>query len=644
MGPARYPLAPMRTVITALLCLVPSAFTASTASTARAAAPRDPTDEQIAAVTQALHRDRRSPRAAAHLAQLKGLEPESQELSRLAASYARTAEDSQALPEVRAMARLQLAEVERARGNPQRQANNLKRLGFVQGWFVVGPFDDEGKRGFETVQPPERALDLTAIYPGKGGDAAWGELAPEAVDAGFVHAGAALRREQEVCAHALALVEAGRDERVALWFGGSGPSRVTVNGAVAVEDRGYHPARPNQHGAQVSLRRGVNRLQVKLCSQEGRMGFYLRLADAQGAGRVFPQPAASPLPPQPAPGARPVQLPGVVARLEALAAAAARRGGAAGRREEAEARVNLSRVLTALQPVDPSERRALNEARRAVELAPDSADARLLAAGLEADENQRREQLEGALAAAPEEPRVLVAVARDLLARDRAQAAVRLLERAVGAAPAYGPARALLAEALDRSGLEARGALAAAEAAALLPTSPDAVRAAARVARRLGRLDEAAWLLRKVLSLRFDDVEARAALAQLLLDRGDVDGAAALLAEGLRVRPGQLDELLRLADVLAANGRREEAEARYAEARRVSPSAAEPWERRGRARLRAGRDADALADLHRALDLEPQRRALKDSRAEPGAAARALRGAVCPRRAGRRQDARRRGR
>ncbi|HSM93483.1 MAG TPA: DUF3857 domain-containing protein, partial [Anaeromyxobacteraceae bacterium] len=152
----------------------------------------------------------------------------------------------------------------------------------------------------------------------------------------------------------------------------------------------------------------------------------------------------------------------------------------------------------------------------------------------------------------------------------------------------------------------------AAEAAALLPTSPDAVRAAARSARRLGRLDEAAWLLRKLVSLRFDDVEARASLSQLLLDRGDTEGAVALLAEGLRVRPGRVDELLRLADLLAANGREEEAEARYADALRVSPAAEEAWERRGRARLRAGREADARADLARALELEPQRRALKD--------------------------------
>ncbi len=597
----------MRQVIAALLCC------ASALPAASADAPRDPIAERIGAVTRALHEDRRSPRAAAHLAELAGLEAESGDLSRLATACAVISGEPQALPEVRAMARLQLAGIERARGNLQRHVNHLRRLGFVTQWRVVGPFDDEGKRGFETVHPPERALELEASYPGKGGDAVWREVATEVVEAGFVHLGAALPREQEVCAHAVALVDFRHDQRVGLWFGASGAARVLVNGAVAIEDPGYHPARPDQRGAEVSLRRGVNRLQVKLCGQDGRMGIYLRLVDGRGGALAFTQPAAAvPLPPQPAPGARPVAIPGVVARLEARAQAAARRRGAGARVAEAEARVDLARVLTALQPFDPAERRALNEARRAVELAPGSVDARLLAAGLEVDDNRRRDLLEGALAAAPEEPRVLLAMARDALTRERAQQAVRLLEHAVRAAPAFGAARALLSEALERAGLEARAALVAGEAAVLLPTSPDAVRAAARAARRLGRLDEAAWLLRKAVSLRFDDGEVRASLAQLLLDRGDLDGAAALLSEGLRVRPGQVDDLLRLADLMAANGRLDEAEARYAEALRVSPSAAEPWERRGRARLRAGREAEALADLKRALELEPQRPTLKD--------------------------------
>jgi len=578
----------MRLALAALLCLA-SAPSVSAAPPP----PRDPIAERIAAVGEALARDRREPRAAALLAELGSLEEEAPDLARIAALYGRLADDAEALPEVRALARLRLAQVERARGNLQRHAAQVKRLGFVTDWRAIGPFDDEGKRGLAEVQPPERELLLDAVYPGKAGEASWRAVPQEAIDSGYVDVGSALARARAACAHALALVEAPREERVELWFGASGAARVLVNGAVAIEDRGYHPARPDQRGAQVTLRRGVNRLQIKLCVQDEAMGFYLRLVDGRGAALALPSAPPGALPPPVSPGARPAPVAGVVERLEARAAALGRRPGAAARLAEAQARVDLARAIAVLQPYELEDRRALAEARRAAALAPGSVDARLLAASLEEDVNRRREQLDAALAAAPDDPRVLVAVAEELVARGRANAGARLLEKAVQLAPGYAAARVFLALALDALGLDGRGAVLLSEAAALLPTSPVAVKEAARSARRLGRLEEAAWLLRKAVSLRFDDAEARGSLAQLLLDRGDVDGAVALLAEGLRVHPGDADAVLRLADLLAANGRAAEAEPRYEEALRIAPASAEAWERRGRARLRAGREAEA---------------------------------------------------
>jgi len=56
------------------------------------------------------------------------------------------ADDASALTEVRALARLQLSELERSRGNLQRSFALAKRLGFVTDWRAIGPFDDEGKR------------------------------------------------------------------------------------------------------------------------------------------------------------------------------------------------------------------------------------------------------------------------------------------------------------------------------------------------------------------------------------------------------------------------------------------------------------------------------------------------------------------
>lgn len=205
------------------------------APTARPATA-DPLADRFAAAVSALERDRRSPEGIADLAALGALEDDVLDLGRLAAVYERTAGDATAHPEVRSLARYRLAGLERSRGNLLRSQAQLRRLGFVDGWTVIGPFDDEGKRGSATAYPPEQGVDLAGRYPGKAREVTWRPLPRDAEELGFVALGAALRPAREVAAYALAVVVAPRDERVRLWFGGSGAAKVWVNGALALED------------------------------------------------------------------------------------------------------------------------------------------------------------------------------------------------------------------------------------------------------------------------------------------------------------------------------------------------------------------------------------------------------------------------
>jgi tetratricopeptide (TPR) repeat protein len=585
------------------VCAAVLALAASSA--AAAPEPGDPSRERLAAAGDELARDRRSARAIVPLAAVAALAGDAPELPRVVAILAGVADDRAAHPEVRALARFRLAELERARGNLQRSAAHLRRLGFVGAWTIAGPFDDEGKRGYSAVYAPERGVDLHAAMPGKAREVRWRALPPEAVAHGFVHLGATVRPSREVVAYALAVVEAPRDERVQLWLGASGAAKVFVNGALAIADAGHHPARIDQRGALVSLRKGPNRILVKLCHAEGRMGFFLRLADERGEARSLP--AGDPDAAVAAGGAAPVPLGGVVAELERRAAAAGGRG-----RSEAEARLDLAVALDERQSADSGDGHAAREARRAAALAPGWVEAQLLAARLEEGHGRRRAHVEAALAASTQDPRALVALAGEELEQGRPHAALRLLERAIRAAPGWAAPRVELVAALDRAGLEPRAALAAEAAAREFPTVPSAVRAAARAAGRLGRDADAAARLRTALALRFDDAEARGALAHLLAARGDVGGAAALLAEGLRLDPSDVEGRLGLAELLAANGRAEEAEVHFAAALRIAPDDPEPPERRGRARLAAGRTAEAKGDIERALELRPQSPDLKE--------------------------------
>src|SRR5262249_42044173 len=48
-----------------------------------------------------------------------------------------------------------------------------RHLGFLNDWYVIGPFDGKNLKGYKTVYPPEQKIDLDAEYPGKGKKVRW---------------------------------------------------------------------------------------------------------------------------------------------------------------------------------------------------------------------------------------------------------------------------------------------------------------------------------------------------------------------------------------------------------------------------------------------------------------------------------------
>ena len=544
--------------------------------------PADPVAARFHALVHELDRDHAAPRAFVPLAELSELEDELPDLAQAALAYGRIAEDREAHAEVRAYARFRLAAVERARGSLRRSEAELVKLGFLSGWQIAGPFENEGKRGFDEVFPPEREQDLAARFPGKAREVGWRALPAEATSMGFADVGAAVRPSRDVVVYALTVVDAPREERARLHLGASGALKAFVNGALVHADPAYQAARPDQVAVTIALHKGQNRILLKLCHAQGRLGFYARLADARGAA-----------------------VPGVLDALERRARQA--RGPAA-----AQAHFDLAIALAERRPGEDRERRAAAEARLAVELAPRWAAARLLAARLDDDPNRRRRQVEAVIDAHPRDALALTALARHELSRGRLARAKRLLDRAAAASPSYVAALLAQADLHEQAGFVARARAGREAAAQRYPFHPGAVGAAAQSARAQDRPEAAARLLRKTLALRFDDGPARALLVQVLLDRGDLDAALRLLEEALRLDPADRSTRLRLADLLAANGRNDEAEAAFGAALRVAPDDAETLERRGRARLRAGRGKDALADFQAALDLRPQNPGLKE--------------------------------
>ncbi len=152
-------------------------------------------------------------------------------------------------------------------------------------WHYIGPFDNAGQRGFDTAYAPEKEINLTAKYRGRGDEqVGWqagkwtdGQVNNLAVfkPAHNVNSVVYLHREIEADAPVEVPVSLGSDDTLTVW----------LNGRRLLAENVYRGAAPDQSQAKLALQAGKNRLLLKICQGEGEFAFYF-------AARP-PQPASS---------------------------------------------------------------------------------------------------------------------------------------------------------------------------------------------------------------------------------------------------------------------------------------------------------------------------------------------------------------
>jgi cellulose synthase operon protein C len=505
----------------------------------------------------------------------------------------------------RTTARLLLLQSAQERAQLAAARVQIASLGFIQSVYVLGSFENEGKSGCDTDFGPEASLDLQASYPAKGQPAHWRPLTLASLD-GAVDLGAVLRPNRSVVAYALALLDEREARRVTLGVGAAGAFRLWVNGERVASEDAYHPARVDQARLSVQLRRGVNRLLLKVC-QDGAvpLGFFLR--DESGRSRTVQPLRLPPLPVGAA--AKPVHLPTLTSRLQALVAAHPEDAGLLG---DAAAIFAAARGFDELQHA--ASELALKAAALAAKQGKPSARLELLAARLDAgDTSTRRGHLEAALAAAPDDAEAAIALAQHELSAGFPTRARELLDRWVRDDPSFAPAQLLFGRIEEEMGDPVASTLRIERLYAETPDVVAVAREAVRSSRRLERSDEARARLQRLLASRPGDSSTLLTLSALEADLGDVKGAEALLERALVLEPADNTTRLRLAELLAANGALEAGLQRFADAAALAPTDAEVPERLGRALLAAGRRDPAIVAFEHSLTLHPQNPGLQEA-------------------------------
>jgi tetratricopeptide (TPR) repeat protein/transglutaminase-like putative cysteine protease len=577
---------------------------------ARPQAPPVPPDENpVASRARAYARDAlakaASLEAAAPLIRLHTLLPDVDDLNLLAEPYAMLLGRPGVNREVRHLARLFFADVEQARGRTTRGGEALEPLGFISDFYAAGGFDNEGKGGCDTDFGPEGATDLKATYPGKGREVRWRKV-PARTASGFVELSTLLRPNSSVVAYALTFLQADAETRVNLGLGTSGAYRLFVNGAKVSSSDAYHTPQVDQARVQVHLRRGLNRVLLKVCQESGPLGFYLRQERAEGApvaARVTLPEAVPPLergtPPLPMP--MPTLTDGYAALIK-------------GRPNDAALRSDYATVLGYTRAFDERELTASREAAKASAAKSDDAELHLRAAGLDSqDFNERRRHLAAALKLEPRSPWTRLAMAQHELAQEHPEVALPMFEALSKDHPRLAQAWLGKARCLEVLGQKPSALNVVEEAFSRMPHVPSVAREAGAQSRKMDRLDEAEGRMRTTVALRFDDTGVRGSLATLLADMGKVDAATEQLEHLLVLDPYDNAMRLRLAELYAANGNGPKAATTFAAARTFAPEEPEVYEREGRALLQSGKRDEALQAFQESLKLRPQNPALKEA-------------------------------
>lgn len=578
---------------------------------APAAQAQSPHEAELARLAEEVSRAGSAPRAILPLLELwRGADRVPPEV--VVAHLERLGADRRASPAVRSYARMLRAQARLRAGDPEASARELAALGFVRDFRIVGPFDNEGKAGFDRADPPEAArmgpLEAEGRYPGRERDVGW-RAYPDVAQHGYVSFDAALRPRVNVCGYAETFVESERAQALTLWVGGGGATRMWWNGELVHQDAGYRTPHPDRSVAVVGAHRGLNRVLVKACATDGAWGFYLRVGSATGEAPQGVQVTSSPLPEavtRIAPGHG-------VARLPRAPAApfAALRQAAEGERASAQALEDYARFLVYTGADDPAEARARELAARAAELQP-TVGRLALAASLA---NTRGEAMRFGRRAAelgPDDADALLLQATLTSSGPSPEAALPLLERIPRGTRQWMEGALLGAEILSTLGLSETGRARVEEAATLAPRAPAWVAARAHAAASTERRDEHLRLREEALTLRFDDLGARRALLDDALVRGERDRVVSHLEVYRALAADRAQTYVLAAQVYEALGRMDEAFAAFRRGLEVAPEEASLFAEHGRMLLRAGQSDAGAVELRRALTLRPQDAAVRE--------------------------------
>ena len=148
-------------------------------------------------------------------------------------------------------------------------------------WRVIGPF--KNVNGFHKKYSPEKKIDLNREYKENGLKYTWQEAKDDETD-GFINFREIFDDYIWKIAYGLLYVESPVDQEIYLRFGSDDESKVWVNNKEVWGLMYRGPAYFDGFVIKAKLKKGMNKILVKVGNTIGNWGFFLRITDEFGNG------------------------------------------------------------------------------------------------------------------------------------------------------------------------------------------------------------------------------------------------------------------------------------------------------------------------------------------------------------------------
>ena len=157
------------------------------------------------------------------------------------------------------------------------QAQNLhNELGYIDDFFIIGPFKNENRNGMKINYPPENKIDFDAVYNNSCYHAiSWKRINNKNLN--YLNLKNYFTPNENAVAYLLTYIKITNNGYYDIIYGSDDGIKIWVNNQLVDEKDSFHLSCFEQNRLKVILRKGINKILVKTVKEYGDWVIYFRI-------------------------------------------------------------------------------------------------------------------------------------------------------------------------------------------------------------------------------------------------------------------------------------------------------------------------------------------------------------------------------